>query len=264
MKLSLRPCSYLLITGFVLFFLLFSPHAGLSRNEQIIMVTEAWPPFRINDKNSPSGFSGIDIDITNKLSEAIGITIDIQRHPWARALELMRSGQADMVTGIAYTAERETYLHYVPISYYAVRPVFYTQKGKGRLIRSYQDLYGPSVGYSLNSAYFEPFNSDDRINKVGLSTEVQLLQVLALGRIDITIGTDPMAAVGQNRPVFCAVAKIGGDGACHAYRKSPWPTGGKRHRGYHHQCLQVVPCQLKRAACSTRFSFSISFFQCSL
>jgi polar amino acid transport system substrate-binding protein len=103
----------------------------------------------------------------------------------------MRSGQADMITGIAYTPERETFMHYVPISYYAVRPVFYTQKGKGHLIQSYKDLYGPSVGYSLNSAYFEPFNSDSKINKVGISTEGQLMQVLALGRIDIIIGTDP-------------------------------------------------------------------------
>jgi polar amino acid transport system substrate-binding protein len=155
------------------------------------MVTEQWPPFRINDEKSPSGFRGIDIDITNKLSEALGITIEIQHHPWARALELMRSGQADMITGIAYTPERETFMHYVPISYYSVRPVFYTQKGKGHLTQSYNDLYGPSVGYSLNSAYFEPFNSDTKINKVGLSKEEQLLQVLALGRIDIIIGTDP-------------------------------------------------------------------------
>ncbi len=145
----------------------------------------------MNDVNSPSGFRGIDIDITNKLSETLGITIEIQRHPWARALELMRNGQADMVTGTAFTPERETFMHYIPVSYYSVRPVFYTQKGKGKLIKSYEDLYGPSVGYSLNSAYFEPFNSDSKINKVGISTEVQLLQILALGRINITIGTDP-------------------------------------------------------------------------
>lgn len=155
------------------------------------MVTEAWPPFRMNDANSPSGFNGIDIDLTHELSQILGVTIEIHRHPWARALEMMRSGHADMLTGIAYTSDREAFMHYVPKSYYAVRPVFYTQKGKGHLIKTYEDLYGPSVGYSLNSAYFEPFNSDSRVNKVGLSTEVQLLQALALGRVDITVGTDP-------------------------------------------------------------------------
>jgi len=164
---------------------------AFSQNQRIIMVTEQWPPFRINDKTTPSGFRGIDIDLTRKLSEAIGIPIEIQRHPWARALEMMRSGQADMITGIAKTPARESFMHYIPVSYYAVRPVFYTQKGRGQQVQTYTDLYGPSIGYSINSAYFEPFNSDDKINKLGLSTEEQLLHVLALGRIDLTIGTEP-------------------------------------------------------------------------
>ena len=181
-----------LVLRFSIVFLLLSlPSGALPQEASISMATEAWPPFRMNDPQSPSGFRGIDIDITNALSKAIGITIKIERHPWARALESMRTGQTDMITGVAYTSERETYMYYVPVSYYTVRPVFYTQKGKGRLFATYEDLRGPSVGYSLNSAYFEPFNSDRRINKVGLSTEEQLLHAPALRRIDITIGTDP-------------------------------------------------------------------------
>ena len=117
------------------------------------MVTEEWPPFRINDESSSSGFRGIDIDIVNTLSEKLGVKIEIQRHPWAMSLALMRSGQADMITGAAYTVDRESFVNYIPISYSAVRPVFYTQKGKGSQIQSYQDLYGPSVGYSLILGY---------------------------------------------------------------------------------------------------------------
>ena len=166
---------------------------------RIVMVTEHWPPFRMNDEASPSGFQGIDIDIMEKLSLVLGTPIEIQRQPWARALELMRNGQADMITGIARTAGREEFMHYIPVSYAAVSPVFYTRKGKGALIRSYEDLLGPSVGYSLKSAYFEPFNSDTRIHKVGLSNEVQMLHVLALGRVDVLIGTDPNMAYEVSR-----------------------------------------------------------------
>lgn len=174
----------------VLVFCLGGATAGLSE-ERIIMVTEEWPPFRLNDAASPWGFRGIDIDLVRALSAETGIGIEVQRHPWARALELMRSGQADMITGVARTAEREQFMHYIPVSYCAVHPVLYTQAGRGGQFRSYQDLFGPSVGYSLHSAYFQPFDSDARINKVGLSTEVQMLQVLALKRLDVIIGTDP-------------------------------------------------------------------------
>lgn len=171
--------------------LLLLPNAALGLNDDLIMVTEEWPPFRINDQKSSSGFRGIDIDIVEKLSDELGLTIEIRRRPWARALEMMRNGQADMVTGAARTAEREVFMHYVPVSYCAVRPVFYAQKGQGQSIRSYRDLYGRKIGYSLHSAYFEPFNSDTGLDKVGLSTEQELLQVLALKRLDLVIGTEP-------------------------------------------------------------------------
>ena len=188
-KLQLRYFSP--VISYTFFFLLIFSTWSLGQDPRIVMVTEEWPPFRINDESSPSGFRGIDIDIVNTLSEKLGIKIEIQRHPWARALELMRSGQADLIAGAARTTERESFIYFIPISYSAVRPIFYTLKGKGSQIQSYQDLYGPSVGYSLNSAYFEPFDSDAKIKKMGLSTESQLLKVLALKRLDMIIGTDP-------------------------------------------------------------------------
>jgi polar amino acid transport system substrate-binding protein len=191
MILKLRLQFFFLLLRLALLLLFISPSWSYSQDTRIIMVTENWPPFRIIDEAGTSGFRGIDIDIIKKLSESLKINIEIQRHPWARALEQIRSGQADIITGIAYDKKREAFMYYVPISYCSVRPVFYTKKGKGQLVQSYRDLYGPSVGYSINSAYFEPFDSDSQIKKTGLSTETQLLQVLALGRIDVIIGTDP-------------------------------------------------------------------------
>jgi polar amino acid transport system substrate-binding protein len=186
-----RMRSVKLMLRFILFLLFIFPYSGHSQTSRMIMVTEEWPPFRIINKNSSSGYSGIDIDIIKQLSIDLGVTIEIKHYPWARALELMKSGQADIISGIALTPEREKFLYYVPVSYYAVHPVFYTRKGKGKMIRTYENLYGSSVGYSLNSFYFEPFNSDTQIKKRGFSTEAQLLKILAMGRIDVIIGTDP-------------------------------------------------------------------------
>lgn len=180
-----------LLLKLVLFILLSSPSLTFAKDTRIIIATEYWPPFRISDDTNHSRFRGIDIDIINELSKALGVGIEIQHHPWARALEQIRNGQADMITGIAYTKERDRYMYYVPISYCSVHPVFYTRKGKEKLIRTYKDLYGQSVGYSINSVYFEPFDDDSHIDKIGVSTESQLLKVLALGRIDFIIGTDP-------------------------------------------------------------------------
>jgi polar amino acid transport system substrate-binding protein len=102
----------------------------------------------------------------------------------------MKSGQADIITGLAYTPERAQYIHYSAIPYYVVSPAFYLRKGKGHLIKKYKDLYRFTIGYSIDSAYFEPFNSDTALKKFGVSTEIQLIKMLANGHIDVIIGTN--------------------------------------------------------------------------
>ncbi|MBL8968626.1 MAG: amino acid ABC transporter substrate-binding protein [Spirochaetaceae bacterium] len=159
--------------------------------ERLLMVTEEWPPFRFAEAGGPAGLGGLDIDLCRRLEKLLGVTIEIQVHPWPRALEMLKSGQADMMTGVAYTAERAEYLSYVPTPYFSVTPVFYAPKGKGALVRAYEDLVGQSIGQSKSTAYFEPYNSDSKLTKITLGSEAQILQMLALGRIDLAIGTDP-------------------------------------------------------------------------
>jgi len=107
---------------------------------------------------------------------------------------MLRDGQVDMITGVAYSSERAVYMAYVPTSYAAVQPVFYSRKGRGSLVKTYEDLRGKSIGQSIRSLYFEPYNSDTSLNKVDLSTEPQIIKMLALGRLDLAIGTDPNIA----------------------------------------------------------------------
>lgn len=157
---------------------------------EIQVVTEIWPPFRIGNPDQPETISGIDIDLLDKIAPRLGVTYRIQRLPWARCLEFMRSGQADMITGLAHTPERAEFIRYSAIPYHTVSPAFFVQTGTGRRIRTYRDLLPFSIGYSLKSAYFEPFDSDENLRKVGVSTETQLIRMLSLGRLDVIIGTN--------------------------------------------------------------------------
>jgi len=166
----------------------------LSGQETLRLVTESWPPFRIVDEEASWGYYGIDIDVLEELENRLNVVIDVQRHPWARGLNMLKNGQADMIIGLAYTEERAGFVDYVPTSYFSVQPVFYTQKGRGSEFRTYQDLAGHSIGMSIDSAYFEPFNSDSSLNKVTLVTEPQIIEMLALGRLDLAVGTNPNIA----------------------------------------------------------------------
>lgn len=198
--MQLKSVPILLFFPFVCSFL-FLP-ADCLAGRKLIAVTEIWPPFRIVSAESKHGFIGIDIDILEGLEKYLDLDIEIQRHPFARALEMIKAGDADLISGVAYTDKRGVFIDYVPTSYYIVHPVFYSQKNYGHLVKKYDDLYKFEVGYSLNSAYFEPFNSDFKLHKVGISTEEQLIKMVALGRIDLIIGTNPNLAYDIKRLGF--------------------------------------------------------------
>lgn len=153
-----------------------------------VVVDNYWPPFRMSD--AQGRLQGLDIDILDELSRRTGLKFEIQIVPWARALLAMRQGQAQMMTGLARTAEREAYIDYLLPSYYACSPRFYGSPQQAANITEYAQLRGPRIGYVLESAYFHPFDGDAGLTKVGVKNEQQLLQMQLRGRVDLLVGTD--------------------------------------------------------------------------
>ncbi|MCP5452434.1 MAG: amino acid ABC transporter substrate-binding protein [Spirochaetaceae bacterium] len=158
---------------------------------RFVMVTDTWAPFRMEEARLGSGNDGIDFQVIRRIGEELGLELEIQYHPWARALELLRVGRADLMTGVAYSPERDEYLLYVPTPYAAVRPALYTRAGMASTVRSYGDLAGKTIGQSAASVYFEPYDSDGSLDKLNLQYEEQLLRMLVLGRVDVVVGTEP-------------------------------------------------------------------------
>lgn len=178
------------VLGPIAFFIAmaFSLHAQI---EPIVLVTEIWPPYRIGANDDPQTWTGIDIDLIREIESRTKIGVTIINAPWARCLEMIKLGQADIMTGVAWTTERSDAMIYVPTSYDSVRPVFYAPSGKGAILGSYEDLRDKSIGQSINSAYFDRYNNDKTLKKVSLKDEETILRMLALGRLDLAIGTEP-------------------------------------------------------------------------
>ena len=152
------------------------------------VMTDYWPPFRIE---GPEGqIAGLDIDLLAELERRTGLRFEVHRAPWARSLAALQSGSADLMTGLARTPERERYIDYLEQPYYACAPRLYATPEIAANIRDYADLRGHTIGYVLESAYFEPFDSDRQLKKFGVNNEAQLLQMLTLGRLQLVIGTD--------------------------------------------------------------------------
>lgn len=157
-------------------------------DEPLTLVTDLWPPFRI--KGESENMTGIDIDLTHLLEKRLGVTIKIVRVPWVRALQMMRNGQADLMAGLARTAEREQFIYYCEPPYSAIRPAFYKLLRNAAQLNKYEDLKKYSTGFTRASVYFEPFDSDKELKKQSASNEEQLLKMLLGQRFDFLVGSD--------------------------------------------------------------------------
>ena len=154
----------------------------------LLVMTDLWPPFRM--QNAEGALSGLDIDVLEQLSQRTGLRFEVQRAPWARGLAALQQGKADLMIGLAKTPERERYIDYLEPPYYACAPRFYAAPAAAKALQRYSQLAELSIGYVLESAYFEPFDSDQQLRKTAVNSESQLLEMLVRGRLQAVIGTD--------------------------------------------------------------------------
>ncbi|PKQ41760.1 ABC transporter substrate-binding protein [Pseudomonas sp. YY-1] len=174
--------------AWLLILLVLAPLCRADEAPPLRVMTDLWPPFRMLREDGQ--LQGLDIDLLNELSRRTGMRFDVQRAPWARGLAALEQGSADMMTGLAKTPERERYIRYLDAPYYACSPRFYASPARAAQLNDYASLRGLRIGYVLESVYFQPFDSDEALDKVGVSNEQQLLEMLARGRIDALVGTD--------------------------------------------------------------------------
>lgn len=155
------------------------------------VVCDVWVPYRIASATAPDVWSGIDFDLLRELARRLDFELVIMHIPWARSLGMIASGDADLMTGVAWSEERSKRMTYVPTSYSSVKPVLFAPANRGVTVRAYEDLAGKKIGQTANSVYFEPYNSDTSLDKVFLIDETAVLRMLTLGRLDVVVGTEP-------------------------------------------------------------------------
>lgn len=73
--------------------------------------TFVFPPFAYKDQHGH--WSGIDVEYTKMLLDQARCRYTFIEAPWGRGLEMMRTGQVDMMLNVTRLKEREKYLHFV-------------------------------------------------------------------------------------------------------------------------------------------------------
>lgn len=167
----------------IVFLLLLS---GPIKALQITTANAHWPPWRVIQEDGT--FAGIEFDILKRLTSHLEFELIIKGCGWKRCLKHMEVGESDLMTGLFKTAEREQYMKFITPAYRAEKNIcFYQNKNSAKEIHHFKDLYDISVGVVKKVAYFEPFDSDSRINKFYSTTDEYLFRLLKAQRLDAVI-----------------------------------------------------------------------------
>lgn len=141
--------------------------------------------------------SGPLISVLETAAHRLGIDLHWREAPFLRSLDDLRSGRVDLVPRALLTEQRREYIHFLPsIGNQQLNIRFVTRPGEeGRLSR-YEDLYQLTLGVKRGTAYFEPFDSDEKLGRIYASDDAQLAAMFRAGRIDTIAVIDvlPMEA----------------------------------------------------------------------
>ncbi|MCP4368369.1 MAG: amino acid ABC transporter substrate-binding protein [Deltaproteobacteria bacterium] len=173
---------------FISFLFLFavSFQTNLSQGKELKFALNHWPPNKIQN---PIG--GIDVYILKNIANRLNLKIRFIECPWKRCLTEVKFGRIDIASSLLKTPDREKYIAYTDPPYRTKSPkVFYLQKGKGHLIKKYEDLYKLEIGVMKGSKYFSPFDDDSKINKYEVIHENQLIKMLSRNRLDAFLITE--------------------------------------------------------------------------
>jgi ABC-type amino acid transport substrate-binding protein len=100
-----------------------------------------WPPFNFNENGQPVGYS---IDYMNIIARKIGVQVEYISGPtWQEFMDMIRSGDLDVMLNITATPERSAYMLFTEP--YLQMPAAVVVGDPDLQLQSYEDLYGKRV-----------------------------------------------------------------------------------------------------------------------
>jgi polar amino acid transport system substrate-binding protein len=152
----------------------------------IVRGDENYPPYEMTEQEVLTGFH---VELVQKVAEQLNIPVQFQSVPWNRALSMMEKGEADAITYIGKTPEREKFTYFLEGNILSVtRQELIVLESKKAAIQYTGDLQALSsyrIGIQSGYSYGEAFNAADYLKKDEVKTKEQLSEMLALNRLDL-------------------------------------------------------------------------------
>ena len=143
-----------------------------------------WPPFNFAENGTPKGYS---VDFMNLLGKKTGLKIEYVTGPsWNQFLEMMKSGDLDVMLNIVKTPERQKYLLYTD-PYFENPNTILTHRNKP--YGSLEELSGKTVSVPKGFFYEEILKRDyPGINLHLVKNSLEAMKAVSYGKADAALG----------------------------------------------------------------------------
>lgn len=143
-----------------------------------------WPPWKII---SSGQIDGIDARILYAIEKKTNLKFEFVTAPWRRCIELLKTGEADMITSFIENEGRRNFACYISPHYYIDTVRFYGLKSQEFQLQRYEDLYKFRIGGVKGAHYYDRFDQDKKMDTEMVAHEKQLVKMLVSERIDLII-----------------------------------------------------------------------------
>ncbi len=141
-----------------------------------------FPPFSFLINNQLSGFT---IDYLELLEQKTGIEFEIVSGTWKQNFTAFRQGRVDIITGISFTEERNSYTLFSD-PYYLLPTVVYTREN-GFQYNGIDDLKGKLVGIEEQVYYREYLEQVPEIKIKEIEDTDEMMKQLSFGEVDAVV-----------------------------------------------------------------------------
>lgn len=160
---------------------------------QDLLIVHADGYFPPNEMVEQGQLRGVHIDLILAVSKQLNIKVQFRSYPWKRAMSLVQAGEADAITYMGKTAEREKFAYFEEGNRLSsTQNGFFTTQENASKIQyagKLQALNNLTIGTIRGRAYFPEFDVASNLQKDdNAADEEQLLKKMMAGRFDLALG----------------------------------------------------------------------------
>lgn len=155
----------------------------VTAGEPLVLTGPAWPPMM--DPENPR--QGLATEIVIAAFSASDQPVEIKVNPWRRVIWLARHGLVDGLVGIWHADSREEFLLFSQPYYQSRIAVAYHREKLTEPV-GLTTLNGLRVGTRQGAHYGGILTGNDRIHRYTTSTDLNMLHMVAAGRLEAAVG----------------------------------------------------------------------------